>query len=281
MSAQAVLERAAEHLLSGVPMLDPDAQRPRDDVVAPLTRRTWAALAPCSDEQAAMPPPCLLMTESELSIVAAHGEALQKARKAVTAAEQALAKGEAAARLLPGLLARAGAIAAAGFSGEAVDVDVAKHHAQELEQARNAEAAVPVLKSALESAKVQADRAYGGLRVNLKASMANARHRAASRYAELVSELVGVVAHLNAGIELSGGQTMSAAWNCYTMPALAVPALPIGIRPGHDGIEELSFKPMLLAPGHGRLTAQTVAARGWFVQQVEAASGMPATRILG
>jgi hypothetical protein len=275
--AAVLADPLAPELLADV-KIEPLPSRPTD-VIAQATRAAWAALPPATDEEAkATPPIALLLSEAERETIQAHAAAFRTAKEAQVEAEAALALAERQARGLEAAKRRAGEAAASAFIGgtdEAAERDCIK---RTLEQAEEAAAALPTLRQRALDASVALNRAYGGLRVSTRKALEQARHRQAQRYAELATELRAVVAHLSSTLELLGGDMTG--WHTHFMPDLNLPALPMGVRTSHKGVEAHNYRDTLLRHGHGCLTAQTTAASGWLLRQIADASGLPASKVL-
>jgi hypothetical protein len=220
------------------------------------------------------------MTMAEVSIIEAKAEALGVAQAALKDAEQALAAAQTAARWVPRLKQEAGVAAAAGFSGKKVDKEMAQRASADLAEAEHAAMAVPALEDAQRACKDAAAEALGSLRGNAQAAMRNAMVRQAREYERLAREMVRVTGHVLAAAELLNDSMLLADVHTAFLPELRVPAPPSTLVSDHAAVEVMSFRPTLLAYEHPRLGAMQKAARGWLVQQLQAAAGLPPQKLM-
>lgn len=252
----------------------------RDTAVKPSTLAKLAALPQCDDAEVELPEACLLMTDAEVSIIAAKAEALAEAQAELVAADQALARAETLARGVPALKQAAGVAAAQGFSGKKVDALTAQKAAADLAAAESAALAVPALVDERDKAKDAAHRALGSLRGNAQVAVKNALMRQAAEYQRLARELARVSGHMAAAVELlNDGDVMSAM--SYFATELKVPAAPGMLLADWRGVEEHDFRQMMARHGHGAVTAHATAAKGWLTAQLAAAvPGVPASKLM-
>jgi len=239
-----------------------------------------AALPPCEPEDVQLPEVCLLLTEAELSILAAKAAALEEAQGAQVAAEQALAAAQMAARQVPGLRQAAGVAAAQAYSGRKVDKEMVQRATAALAEAEAAASAVPVLEEEAALAKNEAAVALGSLRGNAQAAMRNALMRQAAEYLRLGRELARVTGHLLASTELLNDPALLAGIHAHFVPTLLVPAPPLELVADHRGIVEQYSRPMLCQYEHPALLAHVTASRSWLAGQLQKATGLPPQRLM-
>jgi hypothetical protein len=251
------------------------------------TLEAWGKLTPTDDDRdpRADPHADLLLSTSDCEALTELAAVLAEATVALTKMEQELAAAERMEMRLPRLQSALTTATADAFVESAGALERLHNLREDIDEASIQAKRLPVLRELLTHAQHARGQAFGALRTLARKQIEGLRCRAAVAWADAACRLSKAAAAIDASFELDrlAGNEHSVGWHAHTLSVLNVPALPLGVRVGHQGVSQMHYRDSLLAAQHPRFALQRTAAKGSLERQISTAvrpAGLVASNLL-
>jgi hypothetical protein len=232
-----------------------------------------------TDEEAELPrAPVLRPTAGEQEQIGVYARAYAKAAEAAREREQNLAAATRVAQAITQLQQQAGVCAASMLAspGDKVKARMLKELDERINDARNAERALPALKDELSDLRAAVASARSRLHEATSAVIKQVVLRASAYYATLAGEVTRCAAAIDAALIVmpeAQSSGLATAWHGHFVHDLSLPTPPNGLRA--EGCSRhsatMNFRESLLKPEHPRYTLNCTAALGWLQADLTAA----------
>lgn len=224
-----------------------------------------AALPAADDEEADLPGPLeYTLGESVIKEIEVCVAGLEEAAANMKTAEAELAGALHIARTRSHLESLSGLLAARAVTSKTkADKDSLAANTAKLRECDEVDAEIPALQAVVAESRRLYGLAFGSLRGAVAKGFDSLRLKAGRRYAESIAEATRCIAVINATVEMQPRSCADLASELATFHLhLSVPSLPDPLHCQRvNGRELLHWKSLLLAPLHGRLTANERAAK--------------------